>query len=374
MVERSVAVTAAGLGRDRRRWTRIFGPLAADLERLLPMLLGPLLRVPRYPVALARFGLPALLPATRLARAAFETPAARAVFGGLAGHSMLRLDRSPSAAVGLVLGLLAQTVGWPIVRGGSGRLAAALVAELRDRGGELVTGRRIESLAELPPARAVLLDLTPRQALRVAGERLGRWERTAFRRYRYGPGVFKVDWALDGPIPWSAPEVERAGTVHLGGRLEEIAAAEAEVARGRHPERPFVILVQPSRFDPSRAPAGRHTAWAYCHVPNGSTVDMTAAIEAQVERFAPGFRERILARHTIDAAGMERHDGNYVGGDINGGLASLPQLLFRPLPSPDPYHVGPGLYLCSSSTPPGGGVHGMCGRHAARSALRRELR
>ncbi|HWP62537.1 MAG TPA: NAD(P)/FAD-dependent oxidoreductase [Candidatus Binatia bacterium] len=370
----SVEATAARLGPDRRRWRRVFGPLAGDLERLLPALLGPLLRIPRHPLALARFGLPALLPATRFARAAFETPAARAAFAGLAAHSMLRLDRAASAAFGLVLGTLAQSVGWPIARGGSGTVAAALAEELATLGGELWTGQRVDGLDALPPARAVLLDVSPREALRIAGSRLRGWERGWLGRYRYGPGVFKIDWALDGPVPWAAPGVETAGTVHLGGRLEEIAAAEAAVAAGRHPERPFVILVQPSRLDPSRAPAGRHTAWAYCHVPNGSPVDMTRAIEAQVERFAPGFRDRILARHTIDAAGMERYDGNYVGGDIGCGLVDLRQLLVRPLPALDPYRLGPGLYLCSSATPPGPGVHGMCGWHAARSALRHELR
>ncbi len=370
----SVEVTAARLGRDRRRWRRVFGPLAADLERLLSALLGPLLRRPRYPLALARFGLLALLPATCFARAAFETAPAQAAFAGLAAHSMLRLDRSPSAAFGLVLGALAQSVGWPVARGGSGTVAAALVEELVALGGELTTGHRVESIAELPSARVVLLDVAPREALRIAGPRLGGWQRRWLQRYRYGPGVFKVDWALEGPIPWSAPGVEGAGTVHLGGRLEEIAAAEATVATGGHPERPFVILVQPSRFDPSRAPAGRHTAWAYCHVPNGSTVDMTVAIETQVERFAPGFRERIMSRHTIDAAGMERYDSNCVGGDIGGGLVDLRQVFFRPLPSSDPYRIGSGLYLCSSATPPGPGVHGMCGWHAARSALRHELR
>jgi phytoene dehydrogenase-like protein len=261
-----------------------------------------------------------------------------------------------------------------MVRGGAAALADALVAELEVAGGELVTGHRVGSLDDIPPARATLLDVTPRQLLAIAGDRLSPRVRRRAARFRYGSGVFKVDWALDGPVPWTAEGPRRAATVHLGGTLDEIGAAEADVAAGRHPDRPYVLFVQYAPWDPTRAPAGKATAWAYCHVPAGSTIDMTGPIEAQVERFAPGFRDRILARATHTPAAMEAHDENYVGGDINGGIQDIRQLILRPWPSLDPYRVGDGLYLCSSSTPPGGGVHGMAGLHAARSALRHELR
>ena len=365
--------TAASLGRDGAAWRRLFGPPVRDVERLLPSLLGPILRFPRHPVALARFGLPAMLPVTALARIAFRDDPARALFGGIGAHSMLPLAAPFSAAFAMALGLFAHAYGWPMARGGSGAIASALTAELRSLGGEIVTGHRVERIDELGPARAVLFDLAPRQVVAIAGERLAPRTRRGLEGFRYGPGVFKVDWALDGPIPWTAPGVRRAATVHLGGRLPELVASEAAVARGRHPERPFVLLAQQTPFDPSRAPAGKHTAWAYCHVPSGSQVDMAAAIEDQVERFAPGFRDLVLARATRNAVEMEAYDANYVGGDVNGGVQDWRQLLFRPVVSLDPYHLGGGLYLCSSSTPPGGGVHGMCGWHAARSALRREF-
>jgi phytoene dehydrogenase-like protein len=261
-----------------------------------------------------------------------------------------------------------------MVAGGSAALAAALADELRSMGGEIVTDHRVASLDELSPARATLLDLTPRQALAIAGDRLSGRVRRSATRFRYGPGVCKVDWALDGPVPWAAEELGRTATVHLGGTADEIAASESAVAAGRVPDRPFVLFVQYAPWDPSRAPEGRTTAWAYCHVPNGSDVDMTERIEAQVERFAPGFRDRILARHTMRPAEMEAHDANHVGGDINGGIGDVRQLVFRPWPALDPYRLGTGLYLCSASTSPGGGIHGMCGMHAARSALRHELR
>jgi len=375
VLERSVAATAAGLGAlDGRAWARLFGPLVRDERKLAGELLRPVPRVPRHPGALARFGIPALRSIEGLARGRFDGLEARALFAGIGAHSMLRLDRPLSASFGLVLGTFAHAVGWPMVRGGSQALADALAAELRGAGGDIVTGQRVGSLAELPPARTVLLDVTPRQLVAIAGDQLGSTTRRLATRFRYGPGVFKVDWALDGPVPWTAEAAGRAGTLHLGGTLEEIAASEAAVAAGRHPDRPYVLFVQYHPWDPSRAPAGRTTAWAYCHVPAGSPVDMTERIEAQVERFAPGFRDRILARATHTPAEMERHDENDVGGDINGGLQDIRQLVFRPWPAIDPYRVGEGLYLCSSSTPPGGGVHGMCGFHAARSALRHELR
>jgi phytoene dehydrogenase-like protein len=378
VLERSVAATAAGFGSDAsagHRWRRLFGPLVRDADKLGTELLGPVVHLPRHPVALARFGLPALLPAMRLARTALAGEDARALFGGLAAHSMVDLGRPLSASFGLVLGLYAHAVGWPMVRGGSAAIGAALAAELRSLGGEIQTGRRVTRLDELPPSRVILLDLTPRAVVALAGDRLPNRTRRAYERFRYGSGVFKLDWALDGPIPWAAEGARRAATVHLGGPIDEVAAGEREVAHGGHPERPFVILVQYAAWDSSRAPAGKTTAWAYCHVPGGSTVDMTDRIEAQVERFAPGFRDRILSRSVHSPAAMEAHDPNYIGGDINAGIQDIRQLVFRPRVSLDPYWTGaPGLYLCSSSTPPGGGAHGMSGYHAAHSALRRDLR
>jgi phytoene dehydrogenase-like protein len=375
MIERSIGDTAAGLGRDGPAWRRLFGPLVADADKLGSELLRPVLHTPRHPIALARFGVPALLPATMLGRLAFRDAPARALLAGLAAHSMVDLHRPLSVSFGLVLGLYAHAAGWPMIRGGSAAVADGLAAELRALGGTIETGRRIGTLAELPAARAVILDTTPRAALAIAGGRLPSRTRRAYERFRFGSGVFKVDWALDGPVPWRAPELRRAATVHLGGTLAEVAAAERSVARGGHPERPFVLFVQYSPWDASRAPAGRTTAWAYCHVPARSTVDMTERIEAQVERFAPGFRDRVLARATRGPATLEADNANYVGGDINGGIEDIRQLVLRPGPFRDPYGTGaPGLYLCSSSTPPGGGVHGMSGYLAARSALRREWR
>jgi phytoene dehydrogenase-like protein len=365
--------TADSLGRDASAWRRLYAPLARDVERLVPALLGPILRFPRHPIALARFGLPAMLPVTAIARLTFRDPPARALFGGIGAHSMLALTAPFSGAFALALGLFAHAFGWPMAEGGSGAIADVLVAELHALGGEVITGRRIERLDDLEPTRAVLFDLTPRQIVAIAGDRLAGRTRRRLERFRHGPGVFKVDWALDGPIPWSAPDTSRAGTVHLGGLLPDLVESEDAVARGRHPDRPFVLLAQQTLFDPSRAPAGKHTAWAYCHVPGGSAVDMTRQVEDQVERFAPGFRDLVLARATRTAIDMAAYDANYVGGDINGGLQDWRQLLFRPIPSLDPYHLGAGLYVCSSSTPPGGGVHGMCGWHAARSVLRREF-
>jgi phytoene dehydrogenase-like protein len=372
VLERSIEQTARGLGPDATAWRRLFEPLVRDADRLLPELLGPL-RPPRHPLLLARFGLSGIRSAHGLARSRFEGERARALLAGCAAHSMLSLRSPASAAFGLVLALSAHAVGWPVARGGSQRLTEALVAELRAHGGSVETGRRVESLDELPAdAGPVLLDLTPRQLLRIAGSRLPERYRSRLSRYRYGPGIFKLDWALDGPIPWTAPEAARAGTVHLGGTLDEIAASEDAAVRGEHHERPYVLLVQPTLFDPTRAPAGKHTAWAYCHVPSGSTRDMTGAIEGQIERFAPGFRDVVAARSAMDSAEVERRNPNYVGGDINGGLQDLRQLFTRPVARPVPYSTPvPDLFICSSATPPGGGVHGMCGYWAARSALRR---
>ncbi len=320
----------------------------------------------------ARFGLSAVRSASGLAGARFRERRAPALFAGCAAHSMLRLEQPITASFGLVLALLAHSVGWPIARGGSQSIADALAAYLRSLGGEIRTSSPVESVDGLPASRALLLDLTPRQVLRVAGSRLPDGYRRALGRYRYGAGVFKLDWALDGPIPWTAPECRGAGTVHVGGTLDEIAASERAVAHGRESDRPFVLMAQPTVTDPSRAPAGKHVAWGYCHVPGGSTADMTERIEAQVERFAPGFRDLVIGRSAMGPADVERHNPNYVGGDINGGAQDLLQLFARPVPRPQPYATpAPGIYICSSSTPPGGGVHGMCGHHAARAALRR---
>lgn len=374
VLRRSVDETAAGLGPDGRAWRRLFGPLTADIDRLAPELFGPVVHIPRHPLALARFGLPALRSAAGLARSRFSGDEAQGLFAGLAGHSMLSLDRRLSASFGLAVGLFGHGVGWPMVEGGSGDLAEALVAELKSLGGEVVMGRRIGRLDELPPAKAILFATSPRTMVEACGDRLPAGYRRRLDRFRYGPGIFKIDWALSGPIPWTNEAVRGAGTVHVGGTLAAVAGAEAQVAAGRHPERPFVLVAQQSLFDATRAPAGKHTAWAYCHVPSGSTMDMTARIEAQIERFAPGFGDTVLARATKTASEMAAYDENYVGGDINVGLQDWRQLIFRPVPSLDPYATpARGIYLCSSATPPGGGVHGMCGHRAARSALRREF-
>jgi phytoene dehydrogenase-like protein len=319
---------------------------------------------------LARFALAGGWPATRLARSRFRSDEARGLIAGLAAHSMLSLRSLATAGYGLFLGLLGHAVGWPVASGGSQAIADALGSIILGSGGEIVVSQTVESLDELPPARATLLDVSPRQLIRIAGHRLPDRYRRAVERYRYGAGVWKVDWALDGPVPWTADGARQAATVHVGGTLEEVAAAEGDVAAGRHPQRPFVLVGQPTIIDPSRAPAGAHVAWAYCHVPNGSTFDMTQRIEDQIERFAPGFRERVLSRHAMSPADVERHDANYIGGDIAVGSTDLTQLVTRPVLSRCPWRTPvPGLYLCSSATPPGPGVHGMCGWHAAQSAL-----
>jgi phytoene dehydrogenase-like protein len=368
MLERSVAETAAGLGPDEREYRRLMKPFVDGVDRLTPFLLGHS-PIPRHLLA-ARFGLLALRSAVGLAKR-FDGKRARALFSGLAAHSIQDLHRVPTASFGLVLGLFGHTHGWPLIRGGSQRLAEALVSYLRSLGGEIETGWQVESVDELPQATVTLLDVTPRQVLRIAGHRLpGRYTK-ALRRYRYGPGVFKVDWALDGPVPWAAEECARAATLHLGGTLEEIAASENAVWRGEEPERPYVLIAQQSLFDETRAPEGKQTLWGYCHVPNGSSVDMTERIEAQVERFAPGFRHRILARSVRGPTEIERYNENYIGGDINGGVQDLWQLYTRPVVRLNPYSTPvDGLYICSSSTPPGGGVHGLCGYYAAWSALK----
>ena len=370
ILERDLDATAAGLGEDEDAYRALVGPLVRDWPALERSILRPLVRVPRHPVALARFGLLALRSAEGLARARFRGEKARALFAGCAAHSTLRLDRSPSAAVGLGLPALGHVAGWPVARGGAQRLADTLAAYLRSLGGEIETGARVERLAELDGAGAVLADVSPRELLRLGGNGLPPRYRRALERYRYGPGSFKLDLALHGPIPWEAPEVGRAACVHVGGTLDEIAAAERAPWQGRPAERPFVILAQQCVADPSRAPNGKHTVWAYCHVPNGSTFDMTERIERQIERFAPGFRKRILARAVTTPADFERRNPSLAGGDINAGAQDLPQLLFRPVPRLVPYTTPvPGLFLCSASTPPGGGVHGLCGFGGAQAVL-----
>lgn len=373
VLHRSIRDTAAALGADGPAYRLLLARVVRDWGRIAPAILGPP-RPPRHPLALAGFGARAIWPASLSARVLFRGPRARGLLAGLCAHACLPLEWPATTAFGLVLGALAHRVGWPIPRGGAQRMADALAAYFQDLGGEIVTGRRVERLADLPSARAVLCDVTPRQLLRLACDRLPDRYGRALARYRYGPGVFKLDWALDGPIPWTALACRDAGTIHLGAGLEEIAASERSAWRGGHDERPYVLLSQPTLFDPSRAPAGKHVAWAYCHVPNGSTVDMTARIEAQVERFAPGFTARILARNAMGPAELEASNANLVGGDIGGGASDLRQLFFRPTVRLTPYATPvEGLYLCSASTPPGAGVHGLCGYHAARAVLHRGL-
>ncbi|MCM8794565.1 MAG: NAD(P)/FAD-dependent oxidoreductase [Candidatus Omnitrophica bacterium] len=370
LLERSLEKTAGALDGDGRAWRRIFKPVAGNWRRMAEDLLGPF-TIPKHPVFFSRFGFHAIRSAAGLAHGAFKNKRAKALFAGLASHSILPLERPATAAVAIVLGALGHVAGWPVAKGGSQKLADALSIYLRSLGGEIQTGIEVRSLDELPKAKAIFCDITPRQLLQIAGNRLPERYRKRMERYRYGPGVFKIDFALSGPIPWEDPAVLRAATVHVGGTMEEIAAGEAAVWRGEHPEKPFVILAQTSLCDPTRAPTGKQTGWAYCHVPSGSTVDMSGRIIAQIERFAPGFKERILAAHTMTTKDFQEYNANYIGGDIIGGVQDLGQLYTRPASLLNPYSTPvPGLYLCSSSTPPGGGVHGMCGVHAARAALK----
>lgn len=366
----SVAQTASLLGADCGAYQRLMEPLVRDADTIMSMVLAPLRSVPGKLMPAARFGVHGLLPATVLARR-LRTPEGRALLAGVAAHSMLPLSAPLTGAFGLILMLLAHTTGWPVVEGGSARLIAAMTAELAGLGGTVTTGSWISNLAELPSARAVLLDVTPRQFLALAGDRLPPGYQRALRRFRYGPGSCKVDWALAGPVPWQSRACREAGTVHVGGTIGEVAAGEAAVASGTHPERPFCLITQPGVADASRAPAGKQVLWGYCHVPAGSGADMAGRIEAQVERFAPGFRELILARSVRTAADLERYDPGYVGGDISAGAGTLRQTVGRPVMRWNPYRTPlDGVYLCSGSTPPGGGVHGMCGLWAARAALR----
>lgn len=365
----TVEDTAALLGADGNAYTKLVAPLVKNWASLGPDILGPL-RFPKHPLQLAAFGLTALRAADGVAKR-FRTQQARGLWAGMAAHSMLPFHYLSSAAIGMVLCTAGHVAGWPLVKGGSAGIAAAMAGLFTALGGKIETGVEVDDLSGLPPAKVVLLDVSPKRLITIAGERLPGSYVKKLSRYRYGPGVFKVDWALEGPIPFTNEDCRRAGTVHIGNTYEEIAAAEAGVWQGRTPERPFVLLAQQSLFDATRAPQGQHTAWAYCHVPNGNTADMTAIIENQVERFAPGFKQRIIARHLMNAAAMESYNANYIGGDINGGAIDLSQLFTRPVMSISPYRTGAkGIYLCSASTPPGGGVHGMCGYHAAIRALK----
>lgn len=370
LLQHSLAETTAGLGRDGAGYQALIGDMVPIAEALFSSVLAPL-RLPKHPFLMAGFGLKAMRSARSLAHAYFRTETGRALLGGIAGHAMVPLEKAASAAPALVLALAAHAAGWPFVKGGSQNLTRGLISYLRSLGGEVITGWKVESLDELPAARAVLLDVTPRQLLKIAGERLPTKYRGKLEKYRYGMGVYKIDWALKEPIPWRAPECRLAGTVHLGGSLDEISDSERKAWRGELNDRPFVILAQQSLADPGRAPAGQHTAWGYCHVANGFFGDMVGVIERQVERYAPGFRDCVLARAVTTPLDFEQRNANLVGGDIGGGAATLKQLLLRPTASF--YRIpAKGLYLCSSSTPPGAGVHGMCGYFAAMAVLRAE--
>ena len=369
MLHHSIEDTAQSLGPDGDGYRKLVGDLVPRWRDLLQDAFAPP-GIPRHPFFFTKFGLRALRPASSLARAYFKTERGRALFAGLAAHSILPLESLTTSAVALVLAVAAHAAGWPFARGGSQQLTAALVKYLESLGGQLITNCHVSSLDQLPPARAILLDVTPRQLIRMAGEKLPSAYRQKLEHYRYGPGVYKMDWALHQPVPWKAAECAQAGTVHIGGTLAEISDSERRPWRGEVSDRPYVLFAQPSLFDPSRAPAGKHTAWGYCHVPNGYTGNMSEIIEKQVERFAPGFRDCIAARSIMRPADMERHNPNLIGGDISGGAAMLSQLFLRPTAS---LYRTPleGIYLCSSSTPPAPGVHGMCGYFAAEAALKR---
>jgi phytoene dehydrogenase-like protein len=382
VLERDIEATAERLGPDGNTYLRLMKPLADNWDAMTRDLLAPL-RFPENPLKMAGFGLKALQPADRLSRK-FAGDEARALFGGIAAHSIMALDKPVTSAIGLVLGAAGHAAGWPLPAGGSAMITEAMASYFKSLGGHIRTGFRVESLGQLPEARAVLFDLTPRQVAAIAGERFNAKYRKLLYRYRYGSGVFKIDYILSGPVPWSDPYSGKAGTVHLGGTYAEISAAEKEMSLGRYPSKPYVLIAQQSLFDPARTPDNRHTLWAYCHVPNGSATDMTAAIENQIERFAPGFRDLVEERHTMNAPQFEEYNANYIGGDINGGIQDIWQLFSRPVSirhAPlrlsslfSPYATpAKGIYFCSSSTPPGGGVHGMCGYHAANSVLTREF-
>ncbi|HET8914039.1 MAG TPA: NAD(P)/FAD-dependent oxidoreductase [Ktedonobacteraceae bacterium] len=376
LLERSIPQTGATLGQDALTYSKLMSPLASHWEILSRTFLGPLRpEMLQHPFVMSRFGLSALRSVNALVRQHFKEERAAALFAGMGAHSFLPLEKAPSAAFGLVLGASGHAVGWPLPRGGSQSIANAMAAYLEELGGEIITDTEVKDLRQLPQAKAILCDVTPQQLLQIAGKQLPEGFKRSLRRYRYGPGIFKIDYALSGPIPWKATECQRAATVHLGGTLAEIARSEDEIWQGKPPERPFVLIAQQSLFDPGRAPNDQQTGWAYCHVPNGSNFDMTERIERQIERFAPGFRDLILARHVTDTAALESYNPNYIGGDINGGVQDFWQLFTRPTIRLNPYSTpAKHIFLCSSSTPPGGGVHGMCGYYAAQTALRSVLK
>jgi phytoene dehydrogenase-like protein len=365
----SIEETAGYLEADEEHYKKLINPIVSDFDQLLPDLLGPL-RIPKHPFSFAKFGLNAIQPSSWLS-AKFKTQKAKALWAGMAAHSIQPLSNFSTSAIGLVLTSAAHQSGWPIPKGGSSSIANALGGYFQFLGGEIKTDFYVSSLKQLPSAKAILFDVTPRQLLTIAGHRFSNLYKWQLERYRHGMGVFKVDWAIEGEIPFTDENARKAGTLHLGNTFEEIARSESQTSKGKHPEKPFVLLAQQSLFDSTRAPKGKHTVWGYCHVPNGSTKDMTSSIEGQIERYAPGFKERILARHTFNTEQLESYNPNYIGGDINGGIIDLGQLFTRPALRYSPYKTSArGLYLCSSSTPPGAGVHGMCGYHAAQRVLR----
>lgn len=369
VLKHSVEETAKLLGADEQAYLQLMKPIVNDWPSIAPDVLGPL-HFPEHPLAMARFGFPALTSAAHLAKR-FKTKEAKGLLAGMAAHAIQPLTNSATSAIALVLMANGHLKGWPLPKGGSNRIANALASYFVSIGGKIETGVNVASLQQLPSSGAVLFDVSPRQLLQIAGHRFSAIYKWQLERYRYGMGVFKMDWALDGPIPFKAESCKTAGTVHIGGTLQEIVDSEQQIWNGKHSEKPYVLLAQQSLFDHTRAPAGKHTAWAYCHVPNGSTVDMTAIIESQIERFAPGFKERILAKHTMNTLQIEDYNPNYIGGDINGGVIDLGQLFTRPALRWSPYKTSArGLYVCSASTPPGGGVHGMCGYYAAKTVLK----
>ena len=370
VLHRSLEKTAAGLGEDAQRYLNIFKPLLETWPKIAPDVLAPL-HIPAKPIQMAAFGLKAMQPASFFAKHNFKTREARGLWAGMTAHSIQALENLSTSAIGLVLMIAGHSKGWPIPKGGSQSIANALSSYFQSLGGKVQTNFMVTNLSQLPSADAVLFDIAPKQLLKIAGHKFSSIYKWQLEKYKYGMGVYKMDWALDAEIPFKNDSCKRAATVHLGGTLEEIASAERQAARGKHPEKPFVLLAQQSAFDDTRAPEGKHTAWAYCHVPNGSTKSMEQAIEDQIERFAPGFRDRILKKSIMDPAAMERHNPNYVGGDINAGLLDLSQLFTRPALRYSPYKTSAkGLYICSASTPPGPGVHGMSGFHAAKQVLK----
>ncbi len=372
ILERSIEDTAAALGKDAKAYRKLMTPFVTHWDKIKGSVREPLRpQIALHLFARANFGLKAIRSARGLAKGLFKEERAAALFAGMCAHSMMALEKPPTAGAGLLLGILGHAVGWPISRGGSQKIVDALAAYFLSLGGEIITGAEVKSIDALPPARVILCDITPRQLLRIAGDYLPNSYQWQLKRYRYGPGIFKIDYALDEPIPWKAQECLRAGTVHVGGIFSDVAASERAVANGEHPEKPFLLVGQQSLFDPERAPEGEHTAWVYCHVPNGSTFDMTERIESQIERFAPGFRDLILAKSTMHALEVEHYNANYIGGDINGGVQDLWQFFTRPTIRFEPYTTpAKNIFICSSSTPPGGGVHGLCGYFAAQAALR----